>query len=315
MISCLGSPVGASDRVGVSVVIPHFGPPQRSTRLVAQLMSQTTDIDVQIIVVDDCSPAPFPSIPGIQVIRLTRNSGFGSAVNAGVALAEHDRLLILNNDLEVQPDFVASLLAAGESWMPSVVSPQVVSSRGTVEATGRRDPTATHQIVEWLVPLARLRHHRVLQKAVGLDVAPGTDGPRVVDWVLGSVMLMPTNSFRQVGGFDEQFFMNCEEVDLQRRLREHGIRSVALDAPVVIHEGGGASDPSRRQGWLVTSRLQYAAKWGFRRRLVAGLLVATAINFSWNVVRRLLGRPVYPVAEVRRELALVRGEATLRRPA
>ena len=123
--------------------------------------------------------------------------------------------------------------------------------------------------------------------------------------MIGAALLLPTADFRAAGGFDERFFMNAEEVDLQRRLRERGLRSVVLGSPVVVHEGGGSSDPERRRRWLVEARLAYADKWGGRRRLQSALALATAANLAWNVGRRVAGRQVAPLRTARTELGLI----------
>lgn len=290
---------------GISIVIPHYGAPGPTAALVGALLSQAGAAMVEVIVSDDASPQAFPDTPGAVVVRNERNGGFGSAVNTGAKWARHDLLLILNSDLQVGPTFVADLLKAAEPWMPAVASPRVVSPGGEVEWTGRHFPTVSHQLVEWLTPLARWRDSPRLHEAVGHVTAARTSDT-VVDWVVGAAMLLATADFRAVGGFDERYFMNSEEVDLQRRLRERGVRSVALVHPVVIHEGGGSSDPEKSRSWLVTSRLRYADKWGFRRRLVVALTLATGVNLVWNTGRRLLGRPVSPWITARSEMRLVR---------
>jgi N-acetylglucosaminyl-diphospho-decaprenol L-rhamnosyltransferase len=288
----------------VSVVIPHYGDPAPTRALCAALAAQEGATSLQVVVVDDASPEPFPHVDEVAVVRRDTNGGFGSAVNTGAALVEHDLLLVLNSDLEVGADFVESLLENAEPWWPAVVSPRVVDRDGSPLWTGRRYPTASQQAVEWLTPLVRLRDRRVLHEAVG-HVTSAQDGATVVDWVVGAAMLMPTVDFRAVGGFDERFFMNAEEVDLQRRLRDRGIPSVVLARPVVVHEGGGSSDHDRRRRWLVASRLAYADKWGGRRRLQASLTAATAVNLAWNAGRRLAGRDVQPIRTARHELDLI----------
>ena len=288
----------------VSVVVPHYGDPAPTRALLDALLAQGGPDDVQLIVADDASEPPFPEVDGVEVVRRTSNGGFGSAVNTGAAAARHPLLLVLNSDLEVGPTFLTDLLAAAAPWLPAVVSPRVVDRAGRPAWTGRHFPTTRHQTVEWLTPLARLRDRPRLHEAVGHDTE-AANATTVVDWVIGAALLLPTADFRAVGGFDEQFFMNAEEVDLQRRLLQRGLRAVALDAPVVVHEGGGSSDPERRRRWLVTSRLQYAEKWGGRRRLQAALTGATAVNLAWNTGRRLAGRPVQPIRTARHELDLI----------
>ena len=90
-----------SPTAGVSVVIPHYGDPALSQHLIDALRMQTTERPLQIIIVDDHHPTPYPdpNLPGIQVVRRDVNGGFGSTVNTGAAYAQHPLLLILNSDL------------------------------------------------------------------------------------------------------------------------------------------------------------------------------------------------------------------------
>lgn len=291
----------------VSVVVPHYGDAQPTIALVERLKQQQ-GVTIQIVVADDQSPMPFPSMLGVDVVRRETNGGFGTNVNSGVAVAVHDLLLILNSDVEFGDTFVADLLQAAQPWLPAVVSPRVVNHSGEDEWVGRHFPKVRHQVVEWLHPLIRLRPR--LHSAVGHDtVARGHT--EVVDWVVGAAILLPTASFREVGGFDERFFMNSEEVDLQRRLREIGVPSVVLAEPHMIHEGGGSSPSPSRRRWLVQSRLAYAHKWSGpagERRLRSSLVAASGVNLAWNSARALAGRDTRPVATFRDEMDLLRPE-------
>ncbi|MGG5259358.1 glycosyltransferase family 2 protein [Phycicoccus avicenniae] len=296
----------SSDRPAVSVVVPHHGDPAPTLATVHALLRQE-GVDLEVVVADDASPDPFPAVDGARVVRRARNGGFGAAVGSGVEAATHPLLLVLNSDVGFGPTFVADLVAAARPWMPAVVGPLVLDEDGTPAPTARHFPTTTHQTVEWLTPLARFRGHRALREAVGHDTraVPGAVLP--VDWVVGAAMLLPTDAFRSVGGFDERYFMNSEEVDLQRRLRAAGVPSVFVGTVPLTHVGGGSSDPALRRRWLVESRMAYAGRWGGRRRLVAALTAATAVNAVVNTGRRLAGRDVAPLAVAREELRLVRG--------
>lgn len=288
----------------LSVVIPHFGDSRPTTHLAQGLLAQD-GVD-EVIVVDDASPSPFPAVPGVRVTRRPSNGGFGAAVNSGVAEATGSLVLVLNSDVTVGPRFVADLLDAAEPWLPAVVSPRVVNSVGADEWVGRHFPTVAHQVVEWLHPLVRLRPR--LHDAVGHDTS-ALGRTAVVDWVIGAAMLLPVEPFRAVGGFDERFHMNAEEVDLQRRLRARGIRSVVLEEPHLVHEGGGSTPSPDRRRWLVESRLAYAHKWdgpGGERRLRAALVAASAANLVWNILRSVAGRGSRPLPTFRSELALLR---------
>lgn len=296
----------------VSVVIPHYGDPAPTFALIDSLKRQKnaagvlSDAISEIIVADDCSPEPFPEIEVVSVLRRDVNGGFGSAVNSGMAVAKSNVALVLNSDLEIDDTFVEELLAAAKPWQPAVLSPQVVDHAGAPQWVGRHFPTVMHQVVEWLTPLARFRHLPLLHENVGHDLRC-VDGQTVpVDWVVGAAMLIPVAQFREAGGFDERFFMNSEEVDLQRRLREMGIPSVFLGNVSVRHEGGGSSDPERRRQWLVSSRLEYARKWGGSRRLAITLKTASWMNFGVNSMRQQLRGNINARDVLRTELAYLK---------
>lgn len=290
----------------VTAVVPHYGDPAPTRALVGELHAQR-GVRLEVVVVDDASPEPFPATDGVRLARRERNGGFGSAVNTGAQLATGDLLLVLNSDVTIDPGFVTALVTAAEPFQPCVAGPSVRDRAGHRASSGRRFPTAVHQVAEWLTPLARFRATTRWQAAVGHDTScrPGTVTP--VDWLVGAALLVPLAHFRAVGGFDETFFMNCEEVDLQRRLRARGLPSVFLGTVGLVHTGGGSSDPLASRGWLVAARLRYAAKWGGRRRLAAALTAATMVNLAANTARRLRRARVAPLRTARAELALIRG--------
>lgn len=289
----------------VSIVIPHYGDPAPTLALVHALRAQLRSGD-ELIVSDDHSPDPFPAADGITVVRRPQNGGFGANCNTGAAAATGDYLLFLNSDLEISDDFLEKLRRAATPFQPCVAGPRIVRPDGRVDHTARHFPTAAHQISEWLVPLARFRETRVMHEMVGHDTRTVTaPEPSPTGWLVGAVLLIPRAEFEAVGGFDERFFMNAEEVDLQRRLRDRGIPAIYLPSVEVVHEGGGASDSSKRRTWLVEGRWRYAEKWGGVAPLKAGLTAATAINLVWNSGRRILGRDVDPWGTARQEAALV----------
>lgn len=292
----------------VSIVIPHYGDTTAAQTLVGMLKEQLQPGD-EIIVSDDASPIPFPPTDGVRVVRRPVNGGFGANCNAGAAVATGDLVLFLNSDLEVGPVFLEEIRVAAKPWLPCVAGPRIVDPAGQVAPTTRHFPAVRHQVTEWLTPLARWRGARLLHEAVGHDMdALEAGSPAPADWLVGATLLLPTAVFREVGGFDERFYMNSEEVDLQRRLRARGVPSIYLPQVSVTHLGGGSSDPTKRRKWLVGSRWRYAEKWGGTLALRAGLTAATAANLLWNVGRRALGGQIHPVATARYEMALIWGE-------
>jgi N-acetylglucosaminyl-diphospho-decaprenol L-rhamnosyltransferase len=298
---------GATAVDGVSVIIPHYGDPRMAQNLLESLHHQVGNPPVQMIVVDDCSPTPFPDTPGITLIQRSVNGGFGSAVNSGAAAAVHNHLLVLNSDLSIEESFIAQLVAQARILPPSVISRAIFDDAENYQWPGRKFPRTRYYFAAWLTPLARYRNTRWWHRSVGHDVrcAPGL--VTKTDWVIGAAMLIPTAPFRALGGFDESFFMNSEEVDLQQRLTGLGVGSVVAGTVVAHHTGGGSSDSLKRRQWLVQSWFRYAKKKGASVSALRFFLrLASAINFVFNAVRQLFGRGIDARSTLSTELSLTR---------
>lgn len=293
----------------VSVVIPFYGDPSPTVRLIEQLAAQEGAGDLQVIVADDHSPQPFPTGEGYEVVRRAKNGGFGANCNSGAARARHELLMFLNSDLELAPDTIAAWLRAAAPWQPAVTAPAILEPEGESHVA-RRFQRPAHAIAEWLVPLARFHNTRGMSWLLGHDVR-GIDAtsPVVTDWLVGAALLLPTRVFRDAGGFDELFYMNSEEVDLQLRLRRSGVPSVYLPVVRVAHESGGSSPSEQRVAWVTDSRFRYARKWGGARSMTVGLFAASGVNFIWNLGRASARRDVRPLETLRRELRVIRQAA------
>lgn len=293
---------------GISAIIPHYGNPDFALKIVEKLKQQVDAPPLEIIVSDDCSPQPFPEVEGVSLVRRKVNGGFGSAVNTGVAIAKYSHLLILNSDLLPEPSFIHDLAEAAEPLQPAVVAPALISQQGAYQWTGRKFPTNAGYFFEWLTVLARFRNSSWWHRLVGHDVKCVPGVLHKTDWVVGAAMLVPTAIFREVGGFDESFFMYCEEIDLQRRLSQKGIGSYVAGVVSIVHIGGESTDPTKARTWMMRSRLLFSAKWGDRPRILKlALTLASYLNFLWNCQRQLRGKKVNARAVLRKELNLLKG--------
>lgn len=297
----------------LAVIIPVHGAIDPVLPLLEALIGPDVaqeDRPAQVIVVDDASPCRVPAdaLPrGVDLLRREHNGGFGAAVNTGLRAATCPQALVLNSDLIIPHGFARSLLEHSAPWQPAVVGCHINNLDGTSGRSARFTPRISHQVVEWLVPLASQHHRPVIQRAMGNDVdSDAATGVVPVDWVSGAVMLLPVTEVLAIAGFDEGYFMYTEEVDLQLRLRRAGVPTL-LDADVVaVHEGGGSSGgETRRRRWLVGARVRYARKHQNVHLLRAGLLSASVVNIVWNTGRRLFGRDVNPVAVFREETSLI----------
>lgn len=166
--------------------------------------------------------------PRLRILRNGSNLGFGAGCNRGAAQAHGDALLFLNPDCRIEPATIARMRAL---MCPDtgVVGAAIVASDGTSEpASRRRDPFL----------------RRALMSMMGRDeinVAADAADLQVVDIVSGAAMLLPRPAFDAVNGFDEAYFLHCEDMDLCRRVRDAGLRVACANSVRIVHAKGTSS--------------------------------------------------------------------------
>lgn len=211
-----------------------------------------SSVEVEVILVDnDSSDGSTDGLgESVRVLRNASNRGFSAACNQGAAAARGDLLLFLNPDCLLQPDSIARLRDRIERHpQVGLLGACVLDSTGAEQrGMRRRDPSPWRSLMT-LGGLARWEaRFPVLQ---GVE-APRTHMPEFLEYydaVSGALMLVPRPVFDAVDGFDEGYFLHCEDLDLCRRVRAAGWR-VAVAADVEVTHVGGTS--SRRRPLFVS---------------------------------------------------------------
>jgi GT2 family glycosyltransferase len=149
------------------------------------------------------------------------------------------------------------------------------------------DEAGAEQRVGWPFPSPA----RMWWEAVG--------GPRLVaeptDFVVGAVLLLRRAAWREVGGFDERFFLYAEEADWQKRAADRGWSSRVVEAAVASHRGSGTSSNAEHRDRLFHAATEtYIRKWfgpsGWTSYRVAAAVAATARTAGGSAVKRRAAR-------------------------
>lgn len=243
-----------------SVVSHGHGPLLR--RLLSQLDAEVALKGARIVVTLNLShetfdAAQYPSLDMI-VIRNDVPRGFGANHNAAFARCDSRWFAILNPDLALAgPEPFTDMVAHGvTSTVPNitVIAPLVVSADLVPEDSVRTN----------LTPWSLVRR-RLLGDRKPLDIRRAARRGAPFYWLAGMCLLVRTDAFRTLGGFDERFFLYCEDYDLCARMYNRGY-ALMLDAEVrIIHEAQRDSHRSLRHlRWHLTSLLKVwlsAAFW------------------------------------------------------
>ena len=203
-------------------------------------------LQVEIIVVDNASWDDSVAMvkrefPDVKLIENRLNEGFGKAHNRAALIAQGRYLMLLNSDARAHPGALKDLVDYADAHPDvGIIAPKVLNPDGSLQYSCRRFPVYEaglfrNTILGRLFPQNRFVRDYLM---TDFDHAHTAD----VDWVSGCAMMIRRETWHQLGGFDEWFFMYCEDVDLCWRAHEAGWRVVYHPEAVVTHTIGRSTD-------------------------------------------------------------------------
>lgn len=174
--------------------------------------------------------------------------GYGANQNTAFYLAENTFFCVLNPDIQIKNNPFPELLANFSNSNVALVAPKIINPEGRVEDSARKFPTL----------------RSLLSKAVGGSNGIYHEINSSPDWVGGMFMLFRSDVFREIGGFDEKFFLYYEDVDICWRLRQGEYEIKFVPSVEVIHD---ARRQSRRSPRYAVWHLQSMARYFWKRWL------------------------------------------------
>jgi GT2 family glycosyltransferase len=220
------------DGTAVSAIVVNYRRPDILTACLTSLRTalERTGEPTELIVVDNASGDGSPALaaevaPEAQVYELSENFGFPTAVSEGVSHASGEWILLINNDVEVEPDVVERVLAAGRSG----------DDVGSVAAQMRfagGDRTINSAGIG--VDRLGIAYDRLL----GQPPEASESEPVEVFGACGGAALYRRSMLDQIGGFDNSFFFALDDADVAWRGQMHGWRCLYEPRAVVHHHHG-----------------------------------------------------------------------------
>lgn len=239
----------------VSIVIPVFNKWDVTASCLASLLVCDPEIDIEVFVVDDAShdetPMRLAQLPGINVIRNGTNLGFVGGCNRGAALARGQYLYFLNNDTELASGAIRALVSRMERTASiGIVGSKLVYPDGRLQEAGG---------VIWS-DASGWNYGRL-----DAPVRPAYNFFRDVDYVSGASLLVRTELFRTIGGFDSRFAPGYyEDADLCFEVRARGYRVSYEPLSVVTHFEGLTSGTDLGVGmkrFQTINKTKFEEKW------------------------------------------------------
>lgn len=224
----------------LSVIILNYNVRHFLEQCVLSVQAAIENIDGEIIVVDnhssdDSCEMMKQRFPHIKLIENQTNAGFPKGNNLGVAQAKGEYLCILNPDTVVAEDTFTKILAFAQS-KPNL---GIVGCK-LIDGTGHFLPESKRGIPTPWVAFTKVMGLYKLSDAFGKYYASHLDQNQTgkVEILVGAFMLMKTQTYREVGGFDEDCFMYSDDIDLSYMVLKTGKTNYYFHEASVIHYKG-----------------------------------------------------------------------------
>jgi GT2 family glycosyltransferase len=230
----------------VSVVIVTYNSTAHIGDCLSSLYESSAPWIAEFIVVDNASPDGTADyvrkhFPQMTLIANDKNVGFGSAVNLGAKDAHSEYLLIVNPDTVSRTGSVEELvLFLDNRPKAATCGPMIVDRDGVFQHSCRRGfPTPLNSLgyltgLDRLLPWSRSLGG-YYRRDVGIDLEMETDS------LAGCYMLVRRDQFEHVGGFDEDYFLFGEDIDLCWKFKHSGSEVWYIPSACVEHWKGAST--------------------------------------------------------------------------
>jgi GT2 family glycosyltransferase len=237
------------------------------------LLNHTYSCDITIWIIDNQSQDHTVKIvqhyleshKNIFFIQNPVNSGYGAGHNLALKNISSDYHVICNPDIEINHDTINSLA----SYMDKnpdigILSPKFLNLDGSLQAINHRNPTFYDLALRRLIPnkakplfKKRLEYYEMLDR--------GYDEIYNVPFMSGAFMFCRTPVLKEIGGFDERYFLYFEDADLSREFQNRGLRTVYYPYATVIHGWERAAHKSLAMATIfIKNAFKYFNKWGYQ---------------------------------------------------
>lgn len=263
----------------VAVILINYNSSQYTLDCINSIRSLTTSIRYQIIVIDNNSRSSefeklsaSPKYEEVSLVRSKLNVGFSGANMMGVQVANADYYFFLNNDTIVLNDCLGILMSFMES------NPMAANCTGEMFNGDSKHEYSFQHFPTLSVKLLGTGFLKTFFPDRFPDKRKRYQKPIRVDLVSGSAMFIRASCFEEIGGFDTNYFLYCEEEDIALRLSRQGYQTYLVPLARYQHfeSKSSVSDNSIRLPYLkefyISSLYYYTKNYTVPYRMAIQLL-------------------------------------------
>ena len=235
-------------------------------------------IDAEIIVVDNKSSDDSCKMvkqlfPSVQLIENKANLGFSKGNNIGVAKAKGEYLCILNPDTVVAEDTFTKILKFAESKQNiGIVGCQLIDGSGEFLPESKRHIPTPKVALQKLLGYTKNYYDDTIEKHSNGEV----------EILVGAFMVLKRAVYNNVNGFDEDYFMYGEDIDLSYKILKSGYSNYYFGDATIIHFKG----ESTLKDNIYAQRFYGAMEIFYRKHFKSNLIFTILIKFGISVASK-----------------------------
>jgi GT2 family glycosyltransferase len=278
----------------IDIIIPYYRRRDMLERCLDSLAA-TSYPSMGIIVVDNGGTEAglvflVKRYSNARLLRLPENRGYAGGCNAGLKSSSADYVVFMNDDTEHNPMWLEQLVrAALEDDHIGALQPKILSMKSYRKGKRIFDYAgAAGGMIDRLgYPWCLGRTFSTIENDKGQY-----DSGQDIFWASGVAMFVKRAVAEELGGFDEDFFMQMEEIDLSWRMKLAGYHVRSVPSSVVLHEGGASLPGGSAEKIYLNHRNNVLML--LKNRSLAGLLWVIPVRLLLDVMAAIFYLPQFP---------------------
>jgi len=298
------------NQLDLSIIIVNYNTEDQLKKCLSSILENVSqDIKFEIIVVDnyskDNSVEVAQKFPGVKVIKNEKNLGFAKANNQGLKLAKGENVCFLNPDTIVHYNAFEILINyIKNNPRVGAVGPMLLGKDGSLQCSAYSLPSIGSLFYRFfnLRPTVKTLNNIVFKaikkKIVPLSTEQSYDKPFPSGWILGACILMPRQLALNLKGFDEDYFLYWEEIDLCKRITKRNFEIHVVPEARVTHLIGQSVAKAKEFSllqWFKNLSIYYKKNFPYLSNLLARVILSVSIllhiifdgkNLKYNFLNR-----------------------------
>ena len=269
------------NQIDISIIIVNYNVRYFLEQCLHSVFDACKNISTEVIVVDNNSHDSScemieDKFPKVKLIANKENTGFSTANNQGVAIAKGEYVLILNPDTVVAEDTFEKILQFARATTN-------LGSIGVklIDGTGNFLPESKRGIPTPKVSINKLLGSNT-EKYYANHILENGNGK--IDILVGAFMFMKRTVYNEVKGFDEDYFMYGEDIDLSYKILKKGYSNYYFSGTKIIHYKGESTKKDLKYLNNFYGAMQIFYKKHFKINLFYDVLMSLGIQF-WKFVQ------------------------------